>query len=168
MLSGDLDKLRGLHGVKDWRKLPVIRADDPLVFHDGVTLPVAGSGVRCLICTRPFQLGPYVGAVDALCPECAKTYADTVAIACTRCRQIIMRVAPRTLGNGFVMRPRTRLHVSGCPGCMPHMKEAFGSSPILEAVAWEKERRERKIILPAAAYPAYQKKPPPTVVRRVD
>lgn len=141
MLQGDIPMLG--NGPRNWRELPKIRADDPLVFHDGTTRINPGTETRCLICTKRYWHGPYVGVLDPVCPGCAHTYADTAALACVRCRHIVLRVAPGRLDNGFIVRPRTRLHVSGCPSCVPD----HTVSTIVESAAWEKSQRMPTVIL---------------------
>lgn len=129
----------------DWASLPVLR-NDRLIFADTVTPPLPGAIVPCLLCMKPFLMGVFIGVPDQVCPECAKTYADTAKVVCVRCKPpvTICRLVPKILDNGYYIRPRAVLHSSACNVCKRGLKE----SSIVEIEEWERTRRPGKIIIP--------------------
>ncbi len=126
----------------DWRKLPVLR-NDKLLFEDTESKPLPGAIVPCLMCTRPFLMGPFIGEPDQVCPECYKTYGDTAKVICARCRVTICRLVPKVLDSGFYIRPRAVLHSNACNVCKPGLKESY----IVEISEWQKHVRPNKIIV---------------------
>lgn len=130
--------------LKKLLSLPEIK-DDRLIFTDTVTPPKPGGIVPCLLCTKPFLMGIYIGEPDQLCPECQKTYSDTAKIICARCKPpvTICRVIPKILDNGYYIRPKSVLHVDRCNVCSPGLTE----SVIIEIAEWERTRRQKKVII---------------------
>lgn len=122
--------------------------DDRLIFTDTSTPALPGAICPCLLCTKPFLMGVFIGEPDQICPECTKTYADTAKIVCAGCRSkaVICRVAPGRLDNGFNVWPRTVLHSTRCNVCSPGLRE----SVIVEIAEWERTHREHKLILTPA------------------
>ena len=128
--------------MSDWQNLPEIR-NDQLLFQDTVELPQPGQITACLLCTKPFVMAIYSGEPDQICAECWTTYQDAARIICVKCRVTICRAQPKVLDNGFVIRPRTILHVDACNVCRPGLKQ----SSILEIASWETTMRPPKIII---------------------
>jgi len=135
----------------DWTSLPVLR-NDRLIFENTGGAPMPNGVYPCLLCTKPFLMGVFIGTPDQICPECQKTYADAAKVICngkggltgkpTHSPITICRLVPKTLDNGFHIRPRAVLHVNACNTCRPGIKE----SEILEISEWEKHQRRGKII----------------------
>ncbi len=119
--------------------------DDKLIFTDSSKPALPGAICPCLLCTKPFVMGVFIGEPDQICPECAKTYADTAKIVCAGCasKAVICRVAPGRLDNGFNIWPRSVLHSTRCNICSPGLRE----STIVEIVTWEQTCRPSKLIL---------------------
>ena len=131
-------------GFKDIRK-------DDLIFTDTSQLPLPGGIVPCLLCTKPFLMGVFVGAPDQICEECRKTYAECAKVICNGLGEkrphppiTICRVRPMRLDNGFTIQPRAILHSNACNTCKPGLEE----STILEIDHWQKYCRSGKIIVP--------------------
>lgn len=127
----------------DWSKLPVLRQHG--IALDSWRAPVPGGIVPCLLCTKPFIMGVFIGEPDQICPECYHTFNDTARVVCSNCRPpvTICRLVPKMLDNGFYIRPRSTLHVDACNVCRPGINE----SVILEITEWEKTRTPKTIII---------------------
>lgn len=127
----------------DWNKLPVLR-NDRLVFENTGCAPLPGAIVPCLLCMKPFLMGPFVGEPDQICPECWTTYGDTARVVCVRCQPpvTICRLVPKVLENGFYIRPKSVLHSNACNVCKPGLNE----SSIIEIEEWERIRKPKTII----------------------
>ena len=129
----------------DYSKLPYLR-NDRLIFENTAMPPLPGGIVPCLLCTKPFLMGVFVGEPDQICPECYKTYGETARVVCKGCKNpaTICRLVPKVLDNGFYIRPRAVLHSTACNICRPGLTE----SSIVEIEEWERQRRRGKLILP--------------------
>ena len=126
----------------DWAKLPVLR-NDKLIFEDTSSKPLPGAIVPCLMCTKPFLMGVFIGEPDQVCPECYKTYGDTAKVICAKCRVTICRLVPKVLENGFYIRPKAVLHSNACNVCRPGLAE----SHIVEIAEWQRRMRPGKLII---------------------
>lgn len=136
--------------AQDWRKLPILGADNKLLFQDTVSLPIPGRIVPCLMCTKVFIMRPYSGTPDQVCPECWMTYRDCARVICSRCQPAatICRLLPKVLDNGYYIQPRSILHSSACNVCQPGLTV----STIVEIDNWMKRIRPGKIIIPFGKY----------------
>lgn len=133
----------------EWRRLSVLR-NDSLIFEDTSGLPIPGTIVPCLACTKPFMMRPYVGDPDQLCPECWNTFKDAARVVCAGCKVkfgrhvTIGRAIPKLLDSGFYIRPRSVLHTTACNVCQPGLKR----STIIEIDEWMRHMRTKQIIVP--------------------
>ena len=123
--------------------LPLLR-QDKLIFQDTSKRPEANGIYPCLLCTKPFVMGVYIGEPDQTCGECREKYRDTARVICNKCRITIGRCVPKILDCGYYVRPRSVLHSSSCNVCHPGLKE----STIIEIDQWIKQLRPSRIIVP--------------------
>lgn len=129
--------------ANNWQGLALLR-NDRLLFEDTSGPPRPNSIVPCLLCTKPFWMGIFIGEPDQVCPECKQTYADAARIICAKCKITIARARPKVLENGFYVRPRAVLHSDACNICKPGLRESI----ITEIDEWERTRRPGRIIVP--------------------
>ena len=128
-----------------WKGLPELRGD-ALIFQDTSGYPLPGKIVPCLLCTKPYLMRKYVGHPDQICPECARTLDDCAVVRCVNpmCGGVVIcRLKPKTLDNGFVIKPRAVLHSDACNCCSPGLKE----SRITEITEWERLVRPKKAVI---------------------
>ena len=105
--------------------------------------PLPGRITTCLLCSKPFLLRPYTGAVDQVCVECANTYRDCGRVICSKCSVTVCRVTPKVLTNGYYIKPRMVLHIDFCNVCKPGLTV----STIIEIAEYERMIRPKKIII---------------------
>lgn len=126
----------------DWRSMPVLR-NDHLLFQDTSGRPAPHAIVPCLLCTKPFQMRPFIGDPDQICPDCWKTYADCATVLCVVCKVTICKLIPKVLDTGYYIQPRSVLHSDKCSICSP----GLAMSTVIEIQAWENSYgRKKKII----------------------
>lgn len=128
---------------ENWKNLPELRQDQ-LIFEDTSGMPLAGSIAPCLLCTKPYIVPMYIGALDQICSECWRTYVDAARVVCFTCKITICRLVPKLLDNGYYIQPKIILHTNACNICKPGLK----TSEIIEISEWMRTTRERKIIVP--------------------
>ena len=119
--------------------LPLLRTDE-LLFIDTSKAPTPNSNVNCLLCGKAFYLGFFIGEPDQICSECKKTYGELAKIVCAKCKITIGRTIPKKLDNGFIIKPKTILHIDSCNICNPGLKV----SKIIEISMWERYVREHR------------------------
>lgn len=126
-----------------WEDLPLIQ--HKLLFSDTASIPKPYAIVPCLLCTKPFQMLPFIGQPDQVCPECFYTYRDAAKLVCAKCEKqpVIGRLKPKQLDNGFYIKPKSTLHSDKCNVCCPGLVE----STIVEIEEWERKIRPKKIII---------------------
>lgn len=127
-----------------YEDLPVL-TNNKILFkkvHADPALP--GNIVPCLLCGKPFLMPRFIGAIDQICGECQKTYADTAKVVCRGCKATICRLHPKLLPNGYYIRPRSILYIDRCGICQPGLKE----STIREIDEWERTQNRGRIIMP--------------------
>lgn len=131
---------------QSWRKLPELRARDPLLFVDTSGYPLPGKIVPCLMCGDPFIMRKFIGEPDQICPECAKVYDEAAIVVCFNCKVAICRLKPGVLDNGFTIHRRAVLHCDACNICQYGLTE----SHLIEVEQWERQVRPHKptIIVP--------------------
>lgn len=129
----------------DMYKLPLLRGNDPLLFQNTSSMPVAGRMLPCLLCGKPFIMPQFIGQPDQVCATCRKDYDELARLVCSRCRVTIGRVHPGVIDCGYYIRPRSTLHVDSCNICNPNAP----ISNVREILEWETHYRPKKtFILP--------------------
>lgn len=121
---------------------------ESLRMQDTSARPAPHAIVRCLLCGDPFMMLPYIGEPDQICPRCAKDYEEMARVICSKCRVTIARLHPGITESGYVVRPKTVLHVDACNICRPGLQV----STILEVAEWERLYRPKKIISVSPVY----------------
>jgi hypothetical protein len=119
---------------------------DYLLFQDTGGKPVPGSIVPCLLCATPFIMPHYTGEPDQICAGCWSTYNETARVVCAKCRVTVCRARPGVTESGYVIRPRSVLHIDACNVCKPGLLV----STVIEIAEWERTMRPSKttIIVP--------------------
>ncbi len=131
------------------KKVKFIPETDGIYSLDTSGYPDIGEAYPCLLCGQPFLMRMYTGVPDPICGECFELYKDCATLVCSRCVNIVAKVPPKVLDNGYYIRPRSVLHLDICGTCDNTLKE----STIIEIRNWEEKVRPKKTTVQAFILP---------------